>query len=406
MILRTSHLDVGYGSKVVVSDINIEALRGQFICLLGPNGCGKSTLIKSLIKTLSPCGGSIYLKGCDIRAVKQDELAKSQAVVLTDRIDTGLLSVFDIVMLGRFPYTGFSGKSSPHDIEVVIDSLKAVSAEALADRLFGELSDGEKQKVMLARALAQEPELIILDEPTSHLDAHHKVEVMFILRRLTYEKGVTILASLHDIDMAMKSCDTAVLVKDGQIVSYGPPEDVLEDKRISSLYDMNKATYSRILGGIELNDSRKRGPVFVAAGCGKGANIYRSLSRDGFEIYTGVLHKNDIDYYVAKAIQAEIIEENPYSEISEFSLKIALTYLRQSRQVIDTGFPFGRDNLRNLELLREAIKNGKIIYSLREEAEARTYFGPLAERFIFCSGIHSLIVKLNQIDHIQAATSC
>ncbi|MBG7617717.1 MAG: ABC transporter ATP-binding protein, partial [Chloroflexi bacterium] len=272
MILNTDKLTVGYGKKKVVTDISIKALEGQFICLMGPNGSGKSTILKSLVKMLAPMEGTVYIEGREISKYSSKALAKTVAVVLTDRITPGLLTVFDIVTLGRHPYTDFTGKATEEDVEKVLEALCMVNAEDLIERYFSELSDGEKQKVMLARALAQEPKLIVLDEPTSHLDARHRIEVMLILRYLSQEKGVTIIASLHDIDLALKACDIAIMVKDNKILAHGPPEDILNDDKIAELYDMDKASFSGSLGGIEFHGS-KRGSVFVVGGGGSGAQL-------------------------------------------------------------------------------------------------------------------------------------
>jgi iron complex transport system ATP-binding protein len=397
MILNTRKLRVGYGKKTVVADINIEAMKGQFICLLGPNGSGKSTILKTVVHMLAPLGGEVYLNGQDISKISNLEMAKTIAVVLTESISPGLLTAYDVVMLGRHPYTGFTGKPTKEDGQKVLDALKIVNATDIAQRYFGELSDGEKQKTMLARALAQEPQLIVLDEPTSHLDARHRIEVMLILRQLTQQNGVTVIASLHDIDLVMKACDIAILIKDEHILACGAPEDVLEESTVAQLYDMNKAAFSSYLGGVELRGNG-RGPIYVVAGGGSGAKLYRSLVKHGFSIITGVLPENDLDYYIAKAVGATVVGEKPYEEISPDIFAEAMKLMSKTKIVIDADFPIGFTNKRNIELVRYALKNEQVVYTLRKEDEAVKIYGDIASRFIYCQNLSELLSALLKVE--------
>jgi iron complex transport system ATP-binding protein len=257
-VLQTKELAVGYGSRTVVDGVNLDALKGQFICLLGPNGSGKSTILRCLAGLLSPLKGSVYLKGDVLYRLEPKDLSRIMAVVLTERLSPGLVTVFDIAAMGRYPYTNFFGHFSEEDKQKTLDALHLVNAHDLADRYFGELSDGEKQKVLLARALVQEPEVIVLDEPTTHLDVKHRVEVMEILRQLTKEKGITVILSLHEIDLALKSCETALLVKNGKILAYGPPEAILDEEMVADLYDIESAHFSLSLGVKALSRRHQR----------------------------------------------------------------------------------------------------------------------------------------------------
>ena len=388
MILKTSQLNVGYGKKTVVSDINVEVLRGQFVCLLGSNGCGKSTILKTLVKMLSPLDGTVYLNGKDILQMNSKEIALGTAVVLTEPISPGLLTVHDIVSLGRHPHTGLMGRSTENDLRKVTEALDMVDAGDLSARYFSELSDGEKQKVMLARALAQEPQLIVLDEPTSHLDARHRIEVMLILRKLTQEKGVTVIASLHDLDLAMKACDVAVLIKDDCILAVGAPEDVLQEKMVAELYNMRKATFNGVLGGVELVGGSGK-PVFVVAGGGSGARVYRTLTKLGLNILTGVLPENDVDCHIARAIGATIIAGKPYAGISAEDCEKAYKLMLSVPQVIDAGFTVTEGNLKNVELVELALAAGKPVYTLRTKQDAKHVFKSDAG-LIYCDNFSQL----------------
>jgi iron complex transport system ATP-binding protein len=391
MILRTDKLTVGYGKKVVVSDINVMLIKGQFVCLLGPNGSGKSTILKTIVRMLMPLGGEVYLNDREISRMSNQDMAKSTAVVLTEPISAGLLTAYDVVMLGRHPHTGFMGKPTLKDSEKVIEALKMVNAENIAQRYFTELSDGEKQKTLLARALAQEPQLIVLDEPTSHLDARHRIEVMLILRQLTQERGVTVIASLHDIDLAMKACDVALLIKDEHILACGTPEDVLKEELVQELYGMERATFSGYLGGLELRGNKSGQLVFVVAGAGSGASVYRSLTKHGFSIFTGILSENDIDFHIATAVGATIVKNQAYQNLSQSAYQEALKLIDDVSQVIDAGFPVGALNQFNLDLIRWALDKGKTVHALRSQAEAAALYGANAGRMVYSQDFFELM---------------
>lgn len=392
-IIQTKELAVGYGGRTVVGDINLDALKGQFICLLGPNGSGKSTIIRSLAGLLTPVGGSVYLKGQQLYRIAPKDLSKMMAVVLTERLSLGLTKVFDIAAMGRYPYTDFFGRLSEEDSQKTWEALRLVNAHNLAKRYFNELSDGEKQKVLIARALVQEPEVIILDEPTSHLDVKHRLEVMTILRHLTKEKGITVILSLHEVDIALKSCELALLVKNGKILACGPPEEILSEDMVSELYDIDSANFSSCLGGIELRNSGGA-RSFVLGGAGSGAPLYRLLNKYGFSIVTGVIHENDIDYHVGKTIGATVISEKPFEEISKTSINRAALASVQADYIIDAGFPVGTLNKRNVDLVRRLLAQDKMIYSLRNPEEARMLFGAGDGKLVFCPTTVELMENL------------
>ncbi|MDD5190957.1 MAG: ABC transporter ATP-binding protein [Dehalococcoidales bacterium] len=396
MIIQTDKLKVGYGKKVVVDDINIALLEGQFICLLGPNGSGKSTILKTLVHMLLPLGGAVFLNNRDITGLSNQEISMTTAVVLTDPITPGLLTVYDIVMLGRHPHTGFMGKPTAADSDKVFESLRLVNAADLASRYFSELSDGEKQKVMLARALAQEPRLIVLDEPTSHLDARHRIEVMLILRQLTQEKGVTVIASLHDVDLALKICDVAILVKDGQILACGTPEDVLQEEMVARLYGMEHAAFSAKLGGVELK-SRQHGPsVFVVAGGGAAAGVYRALTKHRVTIITGILPENDIDYLIARAVGLETITVPAYEDIDPMVFEQTCRKLDNAKQIIDAGFAVGSANRLNIDLIKYVLGKNMPVSTLRNPVEAEKLYGTLAVKLQYCIDYFELLSALRK----------
>lgn len=224
-LLRTENLAIGYPQdrrrsgtrepRTVLRGLDATLAPGELVCLLGPNGAGKSTLMRTLSGMQPPLAGRVFVAGEEIRELGPRRLARSLAVVLTDRVGGDALTAYALVELGRYPYTGWSGRLTEDDHEVVRRSIEAVGATDLAGRGLGELSDGERQKVMIARALAQEPAVLLLDEVTAFLDLPRRVEVMRILRRLAHEQGKAVLLSTHDLDLALRSADRLWLLPPG-----------------------------------------------------------------------------------------------------------------------------------------------------------------------------------------------
>jgi iron complex transport system ATP-binding protein len=400
-MMQTKELSVGYDGRTVVGDINLEALKGQFICLLGPNGSGKSTILRCLAGLLAPLHGSVYLKNKQLYRMDAKELSKVMAVVLTERLTPGLITVYEITAMGRYPYTDFFGHLSAEDEEKTWEALRLVNAQDLAERYFNELSDGERQKVLIARALVQEPEVIILDEPTTFLDVKHRLEVMEILRQLTQEKGITVILSLHEVDMALKSCEIVLLVKNGKIMASGPAEEILSEEAVAELYDIDEAHFSSCLGGIEMRSSGGA-QVFVLAGAGTGAPVYRLLNKCGLSIVTGVIHENDIDYHVAMALGAKVISEKPFEEIGLSKVTQAAELGQKVHCIIDAGYPIGSLNRRNAELAKQLMTRDKVIYSLRSRQEIEALYGIDGQKAVYCPDIGVLAEHLRD----QALSLC
>lgn len=395
-ILATEHLNVGYGKRTVISNVQIDALRGQVICLLGPNGAGKTTILRTLSGLLAPVEGTVFVDGQDLRLAKKKDVARKLSLVLTDSVMPALTTVYALVSMGRTPYTDFLGRLSEEDHRIIVQSLETVGAVHLKDRLFSELSDGEKQKVMIARALVQEPELMILDEPTSHLDIKHKVEVVRVLQKLANEKRITCILSLHDIDLAIKGCQTVLLVSNGCVVAQGAPEEVVREGILQQLYDLQGAEYNELLGLVELRGGSGN-QVFVVGGSGTGIHLYRALARKGYGITSGVLHQNDEDYAIAKSICSAVISEKPFEEISAENAAKAEDLMREAGWIVDSGFPVGSGNRENLELLKRAVQTGKTVFSLRPAEEARQAYGACVEGIRLVPCVSELLQQVGEL---------
>ncbi|RIA10107.1 iron complex transport system ATP-binding protein [Flavobacteriaceae bacterium MAR_2010_72] len=225
-ILKTNNLSIGYASKkelkVIASNINIALQKGELIGLVGANGIGKSTLLRSLTKVQKPLSGTIMLNNKDLSDYQALELAKGLSLVLTEPVASKNLTVFELVALGRQPYTNWVGNLSEKDIESVNLALSQTNINDLKHKKCYELSDGQLQKVMIARALAQDTDVIILDEPTTHLDMYHKAYILKLLQKLVKETQKTILFSSHEIDLAIQLCDTMIVMTNNEVVSDSP----------------------------------------------------------------------------------------------------------------------------------------------------------------------------------------
>jgi iron complex transport system ATP-binding protein len=387
-VISAHGLDVGYDKKTVVSGVEINALKGQVICLIGPNGSGKSTILRTLAGMLAPVGGAVYIGGNDIRLITPSDLARQMAVVLTESLNVNMTSAYEIVSMGRIPYTGFFGRLNADDHRIVRECMRIVGATELAERDFSSLSDGEKQKILIARALAQEPELIILDEPTSHLDIKHKIEILRILNRLSSVNGVTVILALHDLDIAVKNCQFVLLIKDGKVVAQGRPEEIIGENTIGDLYSIEGAVFNSVMGSLEIcND--KAPEVFVASGAGTGTPVFRLLSRMGYGVATGVLHKNDIDCFIAESMKLTVISERSFEPVSEASRSAAETSLRKAAFVVDTNFPVGPYNRCNIEMLNSAAGLRPVLSTRSPEEIERLY------------GKESKVIRVSSIGQLQ-----
>lgn len=228
-------LSIGYPTKVVAHDINAMLTAGELVCLIGRNGTGKSTLLRTMAGFLPPLAGKATIDDCDISAIAPAVRARKIGVVLTDRIDAMNMSVTDLVAMGRSPYTGFFGRLGEEDWTIVNDALAMVGMENFAQRMVETLSDGERQKVMIAKALAQQSPLMLLDEPTAFLDFNSRVEVLSLLRRLSREEGTTVLFSSHDLQLCLWLSDRVWLLGDDGSLSEGSPRDLADSGLIGSL---------------------------------------------------------------------------------------------------------------------------------------------------------------------------
>jgi iron complex transport system ATP-binding protein len=285
--LRAIDLSVGYRSRrvrrVVLEHLNVYVRSGELVCLLGPNGIGKSTLLRTLARMQPAMSGCIELGGCDLRRLHQMDLARRLGVVLTERPIVGALTAAQVVEFGRYPHSGWFGTLTERDHEVVRRAIEAVGAQHLANCDYSKLSDGERQRILIARALAQEPLMLLLDEPTAFLDVPSRVELMGLLRRLARDEHLAVVASTHDLELALRTADTLWLITPDGRLHAGAPEDVVVDGRIEEAFRGETIRFSpeeqtfRLVTG-------DRGEAVVHGG-GLRATLARAvLEREGFAV--------------------------------------------------------------------------------------------------------------------------
>lgn len=249
--LETEKLSVGYDGKPLIRDVCLQVQRGKIVTIIGPNGSGKSTILKTIVGQLSKVSGTVLLEGAPMERCGQKEIAKRMAILMTERIHPELMTCYDVVSTGRYPYTGALGLLGKEDKRIVEESLELVHGRDMADRPFDAISDGQRQRILLARALCQTPEIIVLDEPTSYLDIRYKLELLTILKTMVREKNLAVLMSLHELDLAQRVSDTVVCVSGDRIDRMGPPEEIFSNDYIARLYHMEPGKYDPCFDTLE-----------------------------------------------------------------------------------------------------------------------------------------------------------
>ncbi|MFP4845741.1 ABC transporter ATP-binding protein [Winogradskyella sp. PE311] len=255
IVLKAEQLSIGYKTKknetVITSNIDFELKKGELIGLVGANGIGKSTLLRTLIKVQPRLSGHIILNENDLNEISNIELAKQLSIVLTEPLISKNLSVFELVTLGRQPYTNWIGNLTEEDYTVVNNALSLVNITNLKNKKCYELSDGQLQKVMIARALAQDTNVIVLDEPTTHLDMYHKAYILKLLKKLTKETGKTILFSSHEIDLAIQLCDTMIVMNSTEVIC-DKPFHLISEGVFESLFPKDLIAFDNSTGSFRI----------------------------------------------------------------------------------------------------------------------------------------------------------
>jgi iron complex transport system ATP-binding protein len=248
--LRLDSVSLGYGRQIVLHDISFEARPGEMLGIIGPNGSGKSTLIKGITRLISPNSGQIFLDGRDIADMSRSDLARLIAVVPQNPALPELFTAFDIVLMGRTPHLGRFRYETAKDLAIVIKAMEVTKTLAFAERRIGEVSVGERQRLTIARALAQEPTAILMDEPTAHLDINYQIETLELARQLCLEQKLIVVTTLHDLNLAAQYCDRLIILSDGKIYCYGIPKNVINSQTIKEVYGAEVYVYPHPLNDL------------------------------------------------------------------------------------------------------------------------------------------------------------
>ncbi len=368
--LKTENLSIGYGKKVLLSGVELEVRPGAVLTLIGPNGSGKSTLLKTFTRQLKSLGGKVLFLEFDknpdggesaiqnMDEMSGGEIAKMLSMVMTERPTPELMTCREVVGTGRYPYVGPMGILGAEDWQKVDEAMKSVSADEVADKSFYEISDGQRQRVMLARALCQEPKVLVLDEPTSYLDMRYKLDILENIRSLSKKLGIAVVMSLHELDLAMKVSDRIACVDGTCISKIGTPEEIFSGDYVQKLYGIEQETFHPLTGEIFLRSKKEFPKVFVIGGAGVGLPVYYRLQREETPFAAGILFENDVEMGAARALASQVISVPAFHPMDEKALEEAKKVLDQCERAICPLQEFGPLNEANKALRDYARAKG------------------------------------------------
>ena len=374
VFLNVDGVECRYGSVKVLEDVSLSVKGGDFVGILGPNGSGKTTLLKSISRILKPHKGTILLNEADIYSLKSVDVAKQMAVVPQDTSIGFNFAALDIVLMGRNPHMKRFQMESEKDIAVARKVMNLTNIWHLAERPINELSGGEKQRVIIARALAQEPKILLLDEPLTHLDIVNQLEIMDLVKDLCEKEKLIVLAVFHDFNLAARYCNTAIMLKGGKIFAAGSLNEVLTSENIKSVFHVDAIVKKHLvtnsifvipLSPQKTSPSRKCA-IHLICGAGTGTALMKVLLDDGYSVTAGVLNVLDTDFETAQFLKIPVITEAPFSPITEKTHKANLEMISKASTVVLTSVPFGYGNLQNLEAAREALERGIPTFVIEE----------------------------------------
>lgn len=389
-----NNVSAGYGDVNVLREVSLELADSEFAAVIGPNGSGKTTLLRAMSRIPMTTSGDILLDGKDIASIPAREFATRVAVVPQDTLVAFDFSVLEIVLMGRSPRLGRFAIEGARDTQIALDALTRTGTEHLKNRQINALSGGERQRVLVARALAQEPEVMLLDEPTSHLDISFQFEIMDLVKSLNRECGMTILAVMHDLNLASQYCDRLVMIGQGRVQADGSPEEVITADNIRRVYGAEvwvrrhpatsrpyviagvkpASSPSRrsdrpghAVPGADERDMLSRTTVHVIGGGGTAAPVLAKLTRRGYSLTCGVLNEGDADQEVAEALDIPYVSQQLFAQTTPESLEKHRELMRAADVVVLTDVPVGHGNLPNIEIALEAASEGKPVVALRPD---------------------------------------
>lgn len=363
--VQVSAISTSYATGFELENISLSLEQGAFVGLIGPNGAGKSTLLKTIGGLLNPKSGAISILEKPLTSYSRRQLAQVLAGVMQEHQLPFDFSVEETVLMGRNPYLDRLQREGPADFAAAQQAMRLANVQSMSERKLSELSGGERQRVMLARALAQGPKVLLLDEPTSHLDLLHQLELMEILRDLNHTQGLTLLVALHELNLAARYCDTLLALKGGRLLCSGPPAEVLTPERLVELFGVSvDVRQSRRTGRPEvLMGSARPALHYEATGAGRRLHVFcgggsaapflSELSRQGFELSIGPVNLGDSDHQLARELGAEVAVEQPFSPLGDGVLAEATRLAVAAELLILAATPISQGNLASLKLARQ-----------------------------------------------------
>ena len=380
VILAIDGVDCSYGSVDVLKDVSFAVKSGQFLGILGPNGSGKSTLLKSISRVLKPKKGAILIGETDIYKMKTVDVAKQLAVVPQETPVTFDFTALDVVLMGRNPHMARFKMEGKKDVTIAKNSMELTRTWEFAERPVTDLSGGERQRVIIARALTQEPQILLLDEPTTHLDISNQLEIMDLIKQLSKTKKMLVVAVFHDFNLAARYCDSIILLKNGKIVAAGKSDDTLTSENIKKVFTVDTIVKKHpITGSLHvipisrpLNLKQRSLSIHLICGCGTGSPLMKILLDEGYSVTAGVLNLLDTDQETAQLLGVPTATEAPFSPITEEAHEANLKLMRKSKVLVITPTQFGEGNLRNLGAAEKAVEEGIPTIILED--------GPIEER--------------------------
>ena len=367
-LLEVESITFGYGREPLLYEVSMQVQSGEMVGLLGPNGSGKTTLLRLLSGVLFPQHGTIYLQGRDLRQWGRRSIAQRIALVPQELHMPFAFTVDEMVYLGRTPFVHtVLGSNTQQDGEIVADAMRISGVDALTGRIFNELSGGERQRVMIAMALAQQPSILLLDEPTSHLDIKYQIETLELVQRLNREQHVTIIAAMHDLNLASRYFPRLLLFQRGVVADAGPAE-VLEPGLLRRVYGidvqvgiMRGAKHLSILPPEDTHDEQEnehQPHVHVVCGGGSGEVLMRGLADAHIPFVAGALNIGDSDYTLALRLADDVIVEQPYAPISQETTARVRASLNNVSIVVVCPMPVGTGNIVLLQEVVRAVQQG------------------------------------------------
>jgi len=371
-VLKLENIDFSYGDVKILKKIDFHLKENEFIGIIGPNGSGKSTLLKNISKLLNPDNGFIYLDKNLLNDYSYKELAKKMAVVPQDTKVKFNFSVYDLIMMGRNPYQDRWGRITTEDKRKVNEAMELTDTKKFKNKSIQNLSGGERQRVIIARAIVQEPELLLLDEPTASLDINYQRNIFDLISDLNERLDMSVLAVSHDLNLISQYCDRLILLNDGKIYSMGKVDDVITKENISEVYNTDvDIKYNPITERpYVIIVPRKKGStkniksdfkVHLICGGGTGKNIMNILKDLKVNVTCGVLNRGDSDWEEAKRLNFDIVEIPPFAPIDKEAMTKNEKKIKNSDLIIVSGTPFGWGNLDNIKVLNN-FKNKDIIF--------------------------------------------